>query len=118
MVMIGGRGGRGGGLPHSSVQNHILNTAGGRPEVAFAQAHRAADVVDSSGRIHQIGNMRSRGGYRPSARERAAIEDIRKQVGPNTPIIFHDKMGVGPSLINPDLQPGWKPAPRSLRNNP
>ncbi len=118
MVMIGGRGGRGGGLPHSSVQNHILNTAGGRPEVAFAQAHRAADVVDSAGRIHQIGNMRSRGGYRPSARERAAIEDIRKQVGPNTTIIFHDKMGAGPSLINPDLQPGWKPVPRAQRNNP
>jgi hypothetical protein len=25
---------------------------------------------------------------------------------------------VGPTLINPDLQPGWKAAPPRLRNTP
>jgi hypothetical protein len=39
-------------------------------------------------------------------------------VGPNRDIFFHDKLGVNPSLKNPDLQPRWKPAPPRLRKNP
>lgn len=78
---------------------------------------RTADVIDTQGRIHQVGDMRTRGRLRPSGRERAAIEDIRK-ARPNATIIFHDKYGRLPSLINPDLQPDWRPAPRWRRMDP
>ena len=79
---------------------------------------RIADVIDNQGQIHQVGEMRTRGGFRPNGRERAAIEDIRKTVGPDRTIIFHDKSGRLPSLINPDLQPGWNPAPGWRRMDP
>lgn len=60
--------------------------------------------------------MRTRGGdYRPSGRERGAIEDIRESVGPDTDIIYHDKRGTGPTLINPDQQSNWRPAPERHR---
>lgn len=79
---------------------------------------RTVDNIDARNRLHQVGVMRTRGGLRPSGRERGAIEDLRKAVGPNRTIIFHDKYGRLPSLINPDLQPGWKPAPRKWRMDP
>jgi RHS repeat-associated protein len=110
-----GRGGRGGGPDHARIQQEITVATRGEQEVPIMGSRRIADVVDDRGRIHQIGDMRSRSGYRPSARERAAIEDIRGAVGKDVTIIFHDKRGVGPSLIDPDLQPTWKPAPARLR---
>jgi hypothetical protein len=62
--------------------------------------------------------MRTHGSLRPSARERAAIEVIRKEVGPNRDTWFHDRAGQQSSLLNPDLRPGWRPAPGRLRNDP
>jgi hypothetical protein len=113
-----GNGGRGGGTSHASVQDDIYRIAGGGQEVPIlGSGGRIADNLDSLGRIHQIGDMRWRGGFRPSARERGAIEDIRKAVGSSVEIIFHDKHGIGPSLINPDLQPGWRTAPIKYRKN-
>ena len=110
-----GKGGRGGNTEHATVQQSITDTAGGKQEVKIPLGNtgrsRIADNVDSKGRIHQVGDMRKRGGYRPSARERGAIEDIRKEVGSEVDIIFHDKLEKGPTLINPDLYPDWKRAP-------
>jgi hypothetical protein len=109
------------GPAHTAVQRSIRQNAGGRLErdVKLTNGNvRIADVIDARGRIHQVGDMRTRGGLRPAGRERAAIEDIRKAVGPNRTIIFHDKNGRLPSLINPDLQPGWRAAPRWRRMDP
>jgi hypothetical protein len=113
-----GHGGRGGGPEHAKVQQDITNTAGGVQEYSLDNIGRIADNFDSKGRIHQIGDMRTRGGVHPSARERGAIEDIRKEVGNSTDIIYHDKLGKHPTLINPDLQKNWKPAPIKHRKNP
>jgi hypothetical protein len=117
-----GNGGSGGRLGHARTQAGITRYAGGNQEqrIYFPNGrYRVMDNVDASGRIHQVGAMRSRGGsYRPSARERAAIEDVRQQVGNEATIIFHDRNGRLPTLINPDLQPGWRPAPPSMRINP
>ncbi|MBK8208244.1 MAG: hypothetical protein IPK87_15815 [Planctomycetes bacterium] len=107
------------GPAHKARQKHIQQTAGGRTERPIPLANgrrRIADNIDAQGRIHQIGDMRTRGGFRPSARERAAIEDIRK-ARPDATIIFHDKQGRLPSLINPDLQPNWRAAPPKRRYN-
>src|SRR5262249_55960913 len=100
---------------HAAIQQFIQDQAGGKQEVEFESARRIADNVDAQDRIHQIGDMRSRGGYRPSARQRGAIEDLRQAVGPNRDIFYHDKRGRGPTLLNPDLQPNWRPAPRRYR---
>jgi hypothetical protein len=112
-----GNGGRGGGKDHAATQEHVHKTAGGDQEVKVNGSGRIVDVKDAQGRYHQIGDMRQRSGLRPSGRERAAIEDIRKQE-PASTIIFHDKLGNLPSLINPDLHPTWRPAPSNLRKNP
>jgi hypothetical protein len=116
-----GNGGRGGGPDHAQVQSDITKYAGGKQEQPIPLSNgktRIADNIDASGRIHQVGEMRSKGGFRPNARERGAIEDIRKALGPNADIIFHDKKGLGPTLINPDKQPNWKAAPKSRRLDP
>jgi hypothetical protein len=114
-----GGGGRGGNLPHAAVQQSITDTAGGRQEVRVylgdSGRYRIVDNLDEIGRIHEIGDMRSRGGFRPSSRERGNIEDLRLEVGPDVDILFHDKLGKGPTLINPDLRRDWRPAPRRHR---
>jgi hypothetical protein len=119
VVSSGGKGGRGGGVDHAKVQNDILISAGGKKEhpvyLGDTGKYRIIDNLDANVKYHQTGDMRTRGGYRPSARERGAIEDVRKQLGPDVDIIYHDKRGKGPSLINPDLQPDWKPAPEKHR---
>ena len=110
-----GNGGRGGGPAHARVQKEIQFAAGGDQEAPIHLGDtgrlRIADVVDSRGRIHQVGDMRWRGGFRPSARERGAIEEMRR-ANPLATIIYHDRLGRYPTLINPDLQPGWEPAPK------
>ena len=108
------------GPKHKRVQNRILKSAGGDIGQSIKLRngrHRIADNIDEAGRIHQVGDMRTRGGFRPSGRERAAIEDIRK-ARPDATIIFHDKRGRAPSLVNPDLQPNWRPAPTRRRYDP
>ena len=53
--------------------------------------------------------MRSRGGFRPSSRERGAIMDIRQSsdLSPDARIVFHDNKGQA-TLIDPDKSPEWK----------
>jgi hypothetical protein len=116
-----GNGGRGGGIEHAQVQQYITDYAGGRQEVRVYESgsagnYRIVDNVDSMGRYHQVGDMRYRGDrYSPSADQRAAIEDVRYSLGDDATIIFHDKLGKGPTLINPDQQLNWRPAPAKLR---
>ena len=57
--------------------------------------------------VHQIGDMRSRGGFHPSSRERGAIMDIREALGDDVRIIFHDKKQ-RITLIDPDKGENWK----------
>lgn len=92
------------------VEPLITDTAGGRQEVPIEGTRRIGDKIDDQGRFHQIGDMRSRGGFQHSGRERGAIEDIREGIGAEGTIIYHDKKGIKPSLINPDQQSNWKPA--------
>jgi hypothetical protein len=113
--------GRQGNLEHQELQDFITENAGGRKEQPIVLTNgrqRIADVIDAQGRIHQIGDMRTRGGLSPDGLERAAIEDIRKAVGSNRTIIYHDKFGHLPCLVNPDLQPNWRPANPKYRYDP
>lgn len=116
-----GNGGRGGGLEHARTQAEIKQETRGTEEVPVVLPNgrkRFVDVVSPTGQMHQVGDMRTRGGVlRPSARERGAIEDLRK-ANPQSDIFFHDKQRLVPSLRNPDLQPGWKPAPPKHRKDP
>lgn len=117
-----GNGGRGGGLDHAKVQDRIKKeVAGSKDEQAVFLTNgekRIVDVRRPDGSIHQVGDMRSRGGtLRPSSRERGAIEDIRK-AEPDVDIHFHDKRGKQPSLLNSDQEPDWKPAPSRHRKDP
>ena len=124
-----GLSGRGGAL-HQSIQNQLLTDLKkiyGKERVEIEGEielgnglSRYGDVVvysDEVGpngkrkisQVHQIGDMRTRGGFRPSSRERGAIMDIRQSeyLTENAKIIFHDKSG-RITLINPDQQPDWK----------
>lgn len=116
-----GNGGRGGGPEHARIQAKILDEVGGSDEVEIKLTNgekRIVDVEAADGSLHQVGDMRSRGGQlRPSARERAAIEDLRK-ARPDADIYFHDKHGQHPPLKNPDLDPSWRRAPSKLRKDP
>lgn len=60
--------------------------------------------------------MRSRGGFRPSARERGAIMDIREALGDKVRIVFHDKRQ-RVTLINPDKADDWKEPDKKHRKN-
>ena len=124
-----GLSGRGGPL-HQSIQDQIkealIKIYGAdrvdiEGEIELGNGHsRYGDVVvysDELGpngkkkilQVHQVGDMRTRGGFRPSSRERGAIMDIRQSeyLTENAKIIFHDKSG-RITLINPDQQPDWK----------
>ena len=116
-----GNGGRGGGPDHARVQQRLVQELDGKDEQLVDLTNgktRIVDVKAADGSFHQIGDMRSRGGtLRPSARERGAIEDLRKKEPDNT-IVFRDKHGQHPPLVNPDLKPDWKPAPTKHRKDP
>jgi hypothetical protein len=123
-VDVFGLSGRG-GTTHQSIQQQLETDLGrihgaenvnteGRIRLSNGGS-RFGDVVvrdPVTGQItevHQIGDMRSRGGLRPSSRERGAIMDIRQSgdLSPNARIVFHDKKG-NVALINPDKSPDWK----------
>jgi hypothetical protein len=121
-VDVFGLSGRGGTI-HQGIQSQLETDLGrihgaenvkteGRIRLSNGDS-RFGDVVvrdPITGKItevHQIGDMRSRGGFRPSSRERGAILDIRESLGDNVRIVFHDKKGKV-TLINPDKSPDWK----------
>lgn len=116
-----GNGGRGGGPDHARVQQRLAQELDGKDEQLVELTNgktRIVDVKAADGSFHQVGDMRSRGGtLRPSARERGAIEDLRKAEPDNT-IVFRDKHDQHPPLVNPDLKPDWKPAPAKHRKDP
>ncbi len=117
-----GLSGRGGTI-HQGIQNSLENNLGKQYGIKNVTSEgriplsndlsRFGDVVvrdPISGKItevHQVGDMRSRDGFRPSARERGAIMDIRETLGDDVKIVFHDKKGKV-TLINPDLQNDWR----------
>lgn len=116
-----GNGGRGGGPAHARVQERLRQELKGDTESPIDLPNgkqRIVDVKGEDGSLNQIGDMRSRGGtLRPSARERGAIEDLRK-AEPDATIRFFDKRDQHPPLVNPDQQPNWPPAPSKHRKVP
>lgn len=113
-----GNGGRGGGPDHARVQERLRQELKGDTEVPVRLPNgqtRIVDVKGQDGSLNQIGDMRSRGGtLRPSARERGAIEDLRK-ADPDGTIKFFDKRDQHPPLVNPDQKPNWPPSPSKHR---
>ena len=115
-----------GGSTHQNIQNQLAISLGENAEIEGQiklknKKSRFGDVVvrDNDGKIievHQIGDMRSRGGFRPSARERGAIMDIREALGDKVRIVFHDKRQ-RVTLINPDKADDWKEPDKKHRKN-
>ena len=114
------RGGRHGGPGHRIIQNVLADPTlhpGARAEFPVPGTGRFADAfwpkgADGHGRptYHQIGGRNPVRGD-PIARERAAIEDIRRAVGREADIFFWDKRNPGAApQVNPDLKPDWVPA--------
>ncbi len=123
-----GLSGRGGTL-HQSIQKQLAKDLGdlGKSVGTEGQINlkngksRFGDVVvrNDAGdiiEVHQIGDMRTRGGFRPSSRERGAIMDIREALGDDVRIVFHDKKG-RVTLIDPDKADDWKKPSKKHRKN-
>ena len=125
-----GLSGRGGAL-HQSIQKQLQDDLEGLGKNVGTEGQiklkndksRFGDVVvyadDKKQQIlevHQIGDMRTRGGFRPSSRERGAIMDIREALGDNVRIVFHDKKG-RVTLIDPDKADDWKEPSKKHRKN-
>ena len=115
-----------GSSTHQNIQNQLAIDLGENAEIEGQiklknKKSRFGDVVvrNNDGKIievHQIGEMRSRGGFRPSARERGAIMDIREALGDEVRIVFHDKRQ-RVTLINPDKADDWKEPNKKHRKN-
>ena len=125
-----GLSGRGGAL-HQSIQKQLQDDLEGLGKNVGTEGQiklkndksRFGDVVvyadDKKQQIlevHQIGDMRTRGGFRPSSRERGAIMDIREALEDNVRIVFHDKKG-RVTLIDPDKADDWKEPSKKHRKN-
>ena len=110
-----------GGTIHRRIQDELSKDLGKAKRYVDTEGQiklsnntsRFGDVVvrDDTGikivEVHQIGDMRSRGGFHPSSRERGAIMDIREALGDDVRIIFHDKKQ-RVTLIDPDKGENWK----------
>ncbi len=112
-----------GGNSHRSIQNRLSGDLRRTHGAGNVSTERRIDLGNGSSRygdvvvrdpktgkiieVHQVGEMRSRGGFRPSSRERGAIMDIRAKLGDDVKIVFHDKKG-RVTLINPDKAPADK----------
>jgi RHS repeat-associated protein len=123
-VDIFGLSGRGGST-HRDIQDQVFGDLEKIHGKGNVQIEREIDLGNGSSRygdvivrgpatgkiteVHQVGDIRSRGGFRPSSRERGAIMDIRQSpdLVPDAKIIFHDKKG-RVALINPDKSLDWK----------
>jgi hypothetical protein len=102
------RGGRLGGPEHQEIVGDILKKfPASTTEESLMGAGRVADAYTpaEAGRkaiYHQVGEINIRGD--PIARERRAIDDIRRAVGDDADIIFYPK-DKSPRLVNPDKDP-------------
>lgn len=123
-----GLSGRGGTL-HRSIQDQLRDDLKGLGKSVEAEGQiklkngqsRFGDLVVRNDvgdiiEVHQIGDMRTRGGFRPSSRERGAIMDIREALGDDVRIVFHDKKG-RVTLIDPDKADDWKVPSKKHRKN-
>jgi len=123
-----GLSGRGGTL-HRSIQDQLRDDLKGLGKSVEAEGQiklkngqsRFGDLVVRNDvgdiiEVHQIGDMRTRGGFRPSSRERGAIMDIREALGDDVRIVFHDKKG-RVTLIDPDKGDDWKVPSKKHRKN-
>ena len=120
-IDVFGLSGRGGDI-HRNVQNQLEKDLGkvrgsnnvetegqiilSNSESRFGDVIVRDPVTGKITEVHQIGDMRSRGGYRPSSRERGAIMDIRETLGDDVKIVFHDKKS-RVTLINSDKADDW-----------
>ena len=111
----GSYGGRGGGKGHQQIQQKLTDVKQGAPKGAKKEVtvgNRAADAYwpPEKGKpavYHQIGGKNPKR-MDPIARERSAIDDLRKVLGKQVDIWFWDKRNpAAPPLKNPDLQPNW-----------
>ena len=120
-IDIFGLSGRGGDV-HRNIQDQLVDDLGSLRGSNNVKAE--GEIILSNGKsrfgdvivkdpvtkkiteVHQIGDMRSRGGFRPSSRERGAIMDIREALGDEVKIVFHDKKS-RVTLINPDKADDW-----------
>ena len=111
----GSYGGRGGGKGHQQIQQKLTDIKQGAPKGAKKEVtvgNRAADAYwpPQNGKpavYHQIGGKNPKR-LDPIARERSAINDLRKALGKQVDIWFWDKRNpAAPPLKNPDLQPNW-----------
>lgn len=121
-IDIFGLSGRGGDV-HRNIQNQLEEDLGrlrgsnnvkaegqiilSNNESRFGDVIVRDPVTGKITEVHQIGDMRSRGGFRPSSRERGAIMDIREALGDDVKIVFHDKKS-RVTLINPDKADDWQ----------
>ncbi len=114
-----------GGSTHQNIQNQVFTDLGKIYGEGNVRIEGQIDLGNGSSRygdivvrdpitgkiteVHQVGDMRSRGGFSPSSRERGAIMDIRQSpdLASDAKIIFHDKKG-RVALIDPDKAPDWK----------
>ena len=123
-----GLSGRGGTL-HRSIQDQLRDDLKGLGKSVEAEGQiklknrqsRFGDLVVRNDvgdiiEVHQIEDMRTRGGFRPSSRERGAIMDIREALGDDVRIVFHDKKG-RVTLIDPDKADDWKVPSKKHRKN-
>ena len=121
-----GLSGRGGTI-HRSIQDQLEKDLGNLGKNVETEGQiilkngrsRFGDVVVRNDigdiiEVHQIGDMRSRGGFRPSSRERGAIMDIREALGDDVRIVFHDKEQ-RVTLIDPDKADNWKEPSKRYR---
>ena len=123
-----GLSGRGGTL-HRSIQDQLRDDLKGLGKSVEAEGQiklkngqsRFGDLVVRNDvgdiiEVHQIEDMRTRGGFRPSSRERGAIMDIREALGDDVRIVFHDKKG-RVTLIDLDKADDWKVPSKKHRKN-
>jgi hypothetical protein len=104
------RGGRSGGPGHQEIQSRLKEHPAADTEVQVGD--RFADGYwpkgpDGKPVYHQIGGLNPERGD-PIARERRAIDDIRREVGSDVDIYFWDKTKPNSQPIkNPDLSNNW-----------
>jgi hypothetical protein len=105
------RGGRGGGPEHQQRVDEILKEFGPTTTTERSAGNRFADAYTppqggEKAKYHQVGDTNKRGD--PIARERRAIDDIRRTPeGKDADIIFYPKDATKEPLINPDRDPRW-----------
>jgi hypothetical protein len=74
-------------------------------------------MIDFDSWIAERGShLYTRAGYLAAGAWPSCVSDAHaRALLANAQIFFHDKLGNLPTLVNPDLQPNWKPASAKYR---